>query len=450
VPAAPASAPSVGTGADAGIGSYWGILPERSDSVTAGFKNLPTPLWERALLAPYEVVRLPLRATAAGIGASYVYLDEHRVIYRVGRLIGPRRGPFGFTITVTAGGLTGWGGGVTLLHDAFLASTNRAKIRGQFSQDGGRRATVGLTFGHGRKVQNDFGAGYRLVPTARYFGLGPRSDRDDKSLYAEEQSWFAVGHTRRWSRGLGIEARAMVSGVGARASTKDDYPPVTEKFEGEVPYGYGHRSDAVSTIVALRHDTTSEDGRPSRGGVRRVTLARTDEFGTGRNSFWTYRADLEQFIPLWNSCQNLALRSFLSWSEPNGGSSIPFQRLLTNDDPDILRGYQDLRFRDRGMTALTVEYRWPVWAERRAEATGIDAYLLTDVGQVFGRREDLAVDQLTTSYGGGLRFIGGSGFVGRLEVARSEEETKVRLRADQLVQFARGGLYHGRNPIPLR
>jgi hypothetical protein len=434
----------------AGIQSHWGILPEPSDSVTARFTNLRTPLWERSLLVPYGVVRLPFRALAVGAGATYVYLDEHRVIYRLGRWIGPRRGPFGFTISVTAGGLTGWGGGLTLLHDSFFAPTNRAKIRGQISQDGGRRTTAGFTFGAGRPAESSLGAGYRLVPTARYFGIGPRSDRDDKSLYSEEQAWLALGHTRRWSSGIGVEVRGMVSGVGARRTSQDNDPPLAEEFEGEIPDGYGRRSDAFSTILALRHDTTREDGRPARGGVRRVTVARTDEFGSRRNSFWTYRGDVEQFVPLWNSCHNLALRSFLSWSEPVVGSTIPFQRMMTNDDPDILRGYQDLRFRDRGMTALTLEYRWPVWAERTAEGVGIDAYLLGDAGQVFGRREDLSIDQLTTSYGGGLRFVNRAGFVGRLEIARSEEETKVRLRADQVFQFTRGGLYHGRNPIPLR
>lgn len=436
--------------AGARIQSYWGILPERSDSVTASFKNLPTPFWERTLLVPYEVVRLPFRGLAAGIGVAYVYLDDHRVIYRLGRLIGPRRGPFGFTITVTAGGLTGWGGGVTLLHDTFLGPTNRAKIRGQVSQDGGRRATVGLTFGQSRAAENNVGAGYRLVPTARYFGLGPRSGHDEQSLYAEEQAWFAVGHTRRWSNAVGIEARAMLSGIGARRTTRDNYPPLAERFEGRIPFGYGRRSDTFSEILTLRHDTTREDGRPSRGGVRRATIARTDALGSDKTSFWTFRADVEQFVPLWNSGQNLALRGFLTWSEPIGGTTIPFQRLMTNDDPDILRGYKDLRFRDRGMTAFTAEYRWPVWAEGAAEGVGIDAYALGDFGQVFGRRRDLATAQLTASLGGGLRFINRSGFVGRLEVARSEEETKVRLRADQVFQFARGGLYHGRNPIPLR
>jgi hemolysin activation/secretion protein len=139
-----------------------------------------------------------------------------------------------------------------------------------------------------------------------------------------------------------------------------------------------------------------------------------------------------------------------SWSQPIGGSSIPFQRLATNDDPDLLRGYPDLRFRDRGLVVITGEYRWPIWASVRAAGAGVDAYLLADAGQVFRDRRNLLLPRFTTSYGGGLRIITGSGFAGRVELAWSDEGMQARLGSDQVFQFSRGGLYHGRNPIPLR
>jgi hypothetical protein len=103
------------------------------------------------------------------------------------------------------------------------------------------------------------------------------------------------------------------------------------------------------------------------------------------------------------------------------------------------------------MAAVTVEYRWPIWAEKRADGLGLDAYLLADLGQVFGDLDEIALDDLTTSFGGGARLLSVTGgFLGRLENARSREESVVRLRADQVFQFARNGLYHGRNPIPSR
>ena len=37
-----------------------------------------------------------------------------------------------------------------------------------------------------------------------------------------------------------------------------------------------------------------------------------------------------------------------------------------------------------------------------------------------------------------------------IEIAKSEEETVVRIRGDQVFQFAKGGLFHGKNPVPTR
>ena len=57
---------------------------------------------------------------------------------------------------------------------------------------------------------------------------------------------------------------------------------------------------------------------------------------------------------------------------------------------------------------------------------------------------------MTVSYGGGLRVESGRGLVFRIEYARSEETGVIRLRADQVFQFTKGGLLHGREPIPAR
>lgn len=450
VPAAAAGALPAGGGRGVDLESYWGILPAPVDSVTAAFGDRPVPFWERALLLPRDVASLPLRGLAAGAEAGFVYLDERRITSRIRSLLGPRTGPVGFALNATAGGAAGLGGGITFLHDALFSHAARGKLRTQLTEDGGYRATLGLESRGAARDGWDAGAGVRRLPSARYFGTGPASRREDKSLYEERQAWAAVGTARRLHGPLALEARATLSRIEARKGPRGGEPPLAETFAAGLPPGYGRASDAVSWSMVLRHDTTSEDGRPENGGVRRALVARTDELGSGRNSFWTVRADLEQLVGLWNAQQTLTARAFVAWNEPVGDSRVPFQRLMTNDDPDLLRGYQDLRFRDRGMGALALEYRWPAWAERTARGTGIDAYLLADFGQVFGAAGDVSADRMTESYGAGLRFLNRAGFVGRLEVAWSEEETKVRVRADQVFQFAKGGLYHGRSPVPPR
>jgi hypothetical protein len=41
-------------------------------------------------------------------------------------------------------------------------------------------------------------------------------------------------------------------------------------------------------------------------------------------------------------------------------------------------------------------------------------------------------------------------FVARFEVGWSDEGTQLRLRADQLFQYAKGDLFSGRSPVPDR
>jgi hypothetical protein len=139
----------------------------------------------------------------------------------------------------------------------------------------------------------------------------------------------------------------------------------------------------------------------------------------------------------------------LSWLEPVSDAPIPFQRLLHNNDPDLLRGFPDRRWRDRGLVLLTAEYRWPLWVYNRAEGTGIDAYVLMDIGQVFPELSAISTADFTTSVGGGIRLLSTGGFVLRLEYAHGAEGGLWRLQSSQVFQFTRG-LFHGRDAVPVR
>ncbi len=247
--------------------------------------------------------------------------------------------------------------------------------------------------------------------------------------------------------------KAMFTTIGARGPGDRKDPSLAEVYAGDLPTGYGRRSDGWYLGTSLQHDTETQTAWPSSGGIRRLSASYFAPTDAQDVPFWTYRVELEQFIPLWHPTRVLALRAFYSWIDPTEGrgtGDVPFQRLMTNDDPDLLRGYEDFRFRDRGMALFTAEYRWPVWEDEAAHFLGVDAYLLTDIGQVFGRTRDISWDNMTVSYGIGLRLIRPAGFIGRLEYARSEDDEVIRLRADQVFQFNKGDLFHGRNPVPTR
>lgn len=131
------------------------------------------------------------------------------------------------------------------------------------------KATLGVRFGEGARSW-EIAAGYRTKPNARYFGIGPESRRCDESYFTLETSWCGAGYRQRVAGSLDVECAALFSGVGAFGPL-DDSPGLSDMFIDESVAGYGERSDGVTGEFSLVHDNTSENGRPERGGLRRLT-----------------------------------------------------------------------------------------------------------------------------------------------------------------------------------
>ena len=146
----------------------------------------------------------------------------------------------------------------------------------------------------------------------------------------------------------------------------------------------------------------------------------------------------------------LALRGVTSFLDKLGDDSIPFQRLLTNDDPDNFRGYPDERFRDRGLLLFSGEYRWPAWADKSIDALGVDAVLFVDAGQVFEDAQDIAMASMTYSYGLGLRGAAFGRYLGSLDLRFSEEGFQLVISSRQSFQASSATLFAGSNPVPER
>ncbi|NNF07738.1 MAG: BamA/TamA family outer membrane protein, partial [Candidatus Eisenbacteria bacterium] len=437
--------------------SYWGPIPTESDTTKQVYEAQGLALWAYPLKVPYYAVVTPTGLFFDGVGAGVNALQESGVIYQLSQLFGPRQGPFGLLVNFQAGGLDGIGGGLTGVHDEFFGADNRFKIRFFGSTNQTIKTHFGAIIPQGKNTW-DFGAGYRVRPTARYFGIGPDTKEEDEegngreSHYTQETTWAGVTLARSLTDDLSASARVMFTASGARGPHEDEADEAIDRVYPEVlndpNFGYRDRSDGVGFGLRLMHDTTLEDGRPESGNVYRVAADYFTSVDESKLGYWTYRAEAQQFLPLWFSSRSLALRAVMAKIEVTDGD-IPFQRLYTNDEPDLFRGYKDFRWRDLGLTSLTAEYRWPIWANT-PRGLGLDANLFVEVGQVFDEFESLALRDMATSIGGGIRLIGANGFLGRFEVATSDEETVFRIKADQIFQYDRSSFYHGRNPIPIR
>ena len=433
--------------------SYWGsalAAADSSDSIRAVYRDPGMPLTHAVFYWPVRVVTYPLTLLAGGLGAGVEYLDETRVIHKASELIGPRRGPFGVVLGVQAGGLSGFGAGLSVEHDAFFRKGNLLRVRASTTVNGDHRGSIGLRIPSGEGEYFEYGIGYRARENARYFGIGPTTESVNESYYKQELFWTGVTLRRNIGRGVFAEGDFLYSSVGAGEPRYDASPSITTIFAGALPYGYGFHSYGVSLGVQLSHENDLSLLRPQKGGSRRIRIERFESTDTEEIGFWSYRAELQQFFTLWHPYRILALRTYGSWLDPTGNDVIPFQRLMINDTPDAFRGYRSFRYRDRGLLAVDAEYRFPLITNQRPGGSGLDLYPLADWGQVFDNAEGVSFQNMSFSYGIGIRVESTSGFVARFEWARSEEENTFLLKSDQIFQFLKRGILYGRDPVPAR
>ena len=429
--------------------SYWGEIPARVDSVAVTFRGPSKPLWEKALQVPYEVVYLPVTVLRATTRSATGIVDRTGLGGRLKDLLGPQEGPFALKLRAHAGGLAGAGYDVIVKHDRPLDYDNRFALRWSSSTGRTQKINAGIWLNRDKASSFAMGAGHSLRPNARYFGDGPLAPEPNESFYTQELTWAALAVRRRFIAGFDLEGMTLYSAVGARKPGDEGDLSVAERFD-PVPTGYGDRSSGPIFGLSLIRDSTLDDGRPVEGGIWSLGGSYFLETGDGEQSFWTWRGEFEQYIRLWNDMQILAMRGLMTRIAAEDETAVPFQRLLTNDDPDLLRGYRDFRWRALGLTILTIEYRWPMWAITDSNGPGADCYVFSDLGQVFNDLGEVSAGHMTHSYGGGVRLVGKGGFAGRVEIARSEEETVFVLSLDQMFQHAKGGLLQGKDQVALR
>jgi len=431
--------------------SYWGVIRTADPGNSGRFQPNRRPVWEQCFYYPLQVVALPFRGLAWGVGAAISYLPESQVVDRALDVATLAWLPFEGSIGISAGGGEGYGASFTGVRRDFLAPDNRLKLGLRYTTEENIKAVLGFVFNEDAVSSFSFGVGYRLKPNARFYGLGPHVSLDDKAYFTKETSWAGLDFRRDLGHDFSLKLTGLYSTVGTRGPEEDETPSVATAFSGNaLPFGYNDRSDGVGFTMALRHDNTRVSGRPQSGGSRRLQASYFTARDGSDTRFWTYRAEVQQFVPLWHTRRGLALRGVYSRQDSRGDDPIPFQRNLTNDKPDQFRGYRDLRFRGTGLLLLSCEYRFPVWNYDTIDGFGLDAYTFVDLAQVFETPREITTDLLTFSYGGGLRLVTTPTFTLRVEIGQSEDGPLFLLAGEQIFQYAKGGIYHGRNPVPQR
>jgi hypothetical protein len=411
----PDSAATV-TVADPAPVSAWGVLPAPSDSTTASFKNRSRSAWEWPLYIPYAAINYPLRWIREGIGLGMIWADK-RDLFRFINLVPV---PKGVVPSVSYNRQEGLGLGLNL-YLPVGNEKNLSRIRATYTTQKWQKYTAGAIFNKDGKWSMQMGVGYRFRPNLEFYGVGPNTTLDDLAYYMDKRGWGGLNVRRRLTKRQYLALAGVFSSIAAREPEEGFHPTMTEKY-----------------------GDNKQSGNPDRGTLAGATVGGFVATNTNDISFTAYRFELQQFVPLWYSKRALALRGYFNFIDDTGSEPIPFQRMFINEVPDMFRAFDTGRWRDLGITGVDIEYRFPFVADKKDGGFGIDTVLLTDIGQVFSERSEIAIDNLTYTYGFGFRAFMNQMFIGTAEFVWSDEGFQFRLSTKQLYQFTRDVLFQGR------
>lgn len=259
--------------------------------------------------------------------------------------------------------------------------------------------------------------GWRDATQVGFYGLGSHSSLDNRVNYAFEQPYggarLTLWPTRRLLMlrgGIDVSRWSLKDPIGRVRAIQSIYTPATLPGVGAVST-FRHAEATVGI------DTRLSDGYARRGGFYGVT---GHDYTDNDSRFGFRQIDYEaiQHIPILRESWVLSLRGLASTASHKDGQQIPFFALPSLGGGSNLRGFQSWRFRDQNSVLLQAE--WRIMVNRF-----FDTALFYDAGKVAARKEDLDFNGLRHDYGFGARFHTPFATVFRIDIARSQEGTRL-------------------------
>jgi outer membrane protein assembly factor BamA len=266
----------------------------------------------------------------------------------------------------------------------------------------------GLLFG-------DLFVRHRDFPQEDFFGPGPDARRADRVSYRYRDTGAGGGVGVRPAGWLAAGSRVEFLSPRVSGGTDSRLASIEQLFgDAEAP-GLAVQPDFVRLEGWLDLNYSEPPGNPRSGGQYLVSHATyADRGGTGFG-FSRTEVDLRQYLSVLQQRRVLALRAFVSLSDPQDGARVPFYLQRTLGGATTLRGFREYRFRDANLLLLQAEYRWEIFP-------ALDAAIFYDAGMVAPRPGDLTLKRLERDYGFGFRFGTINGVFLRLDTALGSGE----------------------------
>ncbi len=259
---------------------------------------------------------------------------------------------------------------------------------------------------------------YQDAPQVAFFGVGNNSLNENETNYAFTPKSARISESLDIARYLRAGGELSYEDYDTAAGESSSVPSIEEIFSpAEVP-GLNLDSRYVVGSAFFQFDWRQSPGYTTSGGSYRVDWSDySQQEGDGFN-FKRWDVELIQHLPILRANQVLSFRGLASFTELDNDQQIPFYLLPKLGGGSELRGFRDFRFMDRHRMLLTAEYRW-------TPSKFMDMAIFYEVGKVASRTSDLNFEDLHDSYGIGVRFHTPALTALRIELARSNETTRI-------------------------
>jgi hypothetical protein len=275
-----------------------------------------------------------------------------------------------------------------------------------------------------------------------YYGSGPNSQLFNRTSYAYRDPVIGAHGKFRVTPWLALGAR--VEEIWPYARSGDRLPTIESRFfPSDAPALfaqplYGRYQGSVDL-----HLPAGAGDAFYQGTKTRATYAMYDDQDTEQFNFRRLDVEAQQVFAGFSAHHRLTFSGWASTLTADAGQTIPFSLMPTlggksairsvhedrlgSDGTDAtLRGYRNLRFRDRNLLLLQAEYRVPLWGP-------IDATVFADAGKVAPTRSDLDLEDLRKDVGFSLSIMKGFSTWARVDVGfGSGEGTRVYFTLGEL------------------
>jgi len=292
-------------------------------------------------------------------------------------------------------------------------------VRGSYSIRSYKLAEAELTVPRlfDRRAELTVLGGWRDATEVGFYGVGMNTSSGGRANYGFEQPSGSALLTVKPTRRLFLVRGGFEASRWDLKAGEGTVPSVDEVYTPEQLPGFDARTTFLHTQATVGFDSRPSSQYARRGGFYGVTghdyTDRDDELGFRRVDY-----EAIQHIPILRDTWVVSLHGLVRTTWDKGDQALPFYMLSSLGGGSNLRGFASHRFTDRDSLLLQAE--WRIMANRFFESA-----VFYDTGKVVARTSDLDLNHLKSDYGFGLRFHAPLATVLRVDVARSNEGTRL-------------------------